>query len=96
MAGSSFIIKLLFSIAFVLLAYAQSSPQPTISSVITMSSESASESSSSIQMAWWNKTWDVVVVGSGPAGIIGKIPFSHFPSRFVCVFDDPMILGIFD
>jgi hypothetical protein len=35
---------------------------------------SASTMASSSQAAWWEKKWDVIVVGSGPGGIIGKYP----------------------
>jgi hypothetical protein len=74
MVESSIFINLFLSIALALSAHAQTAPPPTISSATSITSESAYASSSSSQMAWWNKTWDVVVVGSGPAGIIGKFP----------------------
>lgn len=79
MAKSCIFVKFFLSIALTLLVRAQSASSSTISSVTAISSNSAYVSSSSSQMAWWNKTWDVVVVGSGPAGIIGKIPFFSIP-----------------
>src|SRR5271154_4577568 len=94
MVESSIFIKLFLSIALALSVHAQTAPPPTISSATSITSESAYASSSSSQMAWWNKTWDVVVVGSGPAGIIGKFPSVFFLSCLVCIVShfSPLVL----
>jgi hypothetical protein len=85
MVESSIFINFFLSIALALSVHAQTAPPPTISSATSITSESAYASSSSSQMAWWNKTWDVVVVGSGPAGIIGKFPSVFFLSCLFCI-----------
>jgi hypothetical protein len=84
MASSSIFMHLFFFIAFILSVRAQSILPSTIATSSTTASESASASSSS-QMIWWEKSWDVVVVGSGPAGIIGNIP-SFISSSFLLLF----------
>jgi hypothetical protein len=50
--------------------------QNVISTSVSFSAATASgfAVAMSSQAAWWEKKWDVVVVGSGPGGIIGKFP----------------------
>lgn len=73
MISSSIFMHLFFVIAFILSVNAQSTTLSTVRSPTTTTSESASSSFSS-QIVWSEKSWDVIVVGSGPAGIIGNRP----------------------
>jgi hypothetical protein len=52
--------------------------QSIVPSVVSSTSASSVSSSSSLstQITWSQQTWDVVVVGSGPAGIIGNFAVS--------------------
>jgi cellobiose dehydrogenase (acceptor) len=47
-------------------------PSPPSTSSPPLSTASFAASSES---EWWEKEWDVIVIGSGPAGIIGTPPF---------------------
>jgi len=78
MTFSSISMHLFLYFALILSVNGQSILPSTVSISAATLSESASASSSS-QMAWWEKSWDIVVVGSGPAGIIGNVPSIVYP-----------------
>ena len=71
MASVYVLIRFLVFVSFVFSVLGQNKLPSTVSSPQSSSTGLAFASSTS-QMAWWEKQWDIVVVGSGPAGIIGN------------------------
>jgi len=69
-----FMLHLNLFMSFICSVRGQDIQSATVSSSASTTSGSTAASS---QGAWWEKKWDVVVVGSGPAGIIGN--FYNYP-----------------
>jgi hypothetical protein len=53
---------------------ARSTLSTSVSLVTSTTTPSGPLSSSASSLRWWERQWDVVVVGSGPGGIIGNVP----------------------